>query len=167
MFDALRLGAAGPRARPARAVLASLGIAIGVAAIVAVLGVSQSSRADLLARLDQLGTDLLTVSPGTDFLTGQPAVLPRRSLGMIALIPPVQHVSAIVTTSATVRRTDEVPAFLTGGIAVQGADLALLATLGGKLAGGTWLNAARRPPSLARFVLPRRCTGHWSPRPTP
>lgn len=140
--DTLRLGAAGARARPLRAVLAALGIAIGTAAIVAVLGVSQSSKADLLARLDKLGTNLLTISPGTDFLTGKPAVLPRSALGMIALIPPVEHVSATVTTSATVRRTDKVPTYLTGGITVQGADLALLATLGGQLASGTWLNAA-------------------------
>jgi putative ABC transport system permease protein len=140
--DALRLGASGPLARPARAVLAALGIAIGTAAIVAVLGVSHSSQADLIARLDRLGTNLLTVSPGSDFLTGQPALLPRRSLGMIALIPPVEGASSTVTTSATLRRTDKVPDYLTGGISVKAADLTLLATLGARVADGTWLNRA-------------------------
>ena len=140
--DALRLGAAGPRGRPARAALAALGVAIGTAAIVAVLGVSSSSKADLIARLDRLGTNLLTISPGSDFLTGQPALLPRRSLGMIALIPPVQGVSSTVTTSATVRRTDKVPDYLTGGISVQAADLTLPSTLRAQLADGTWLNLA-------------------------
>jgi putative ABC transport system permease protein len=140
--DALRLGASGPRARPARALLAALGIAIGTAAIVAVLGVSRSSQADLIARLDRLGTNLLTVSPGSDFLTGRPALLPRRALGMIALIPPVQGVSSTVTRSATVRRTDKVPDYLTGGISVQAADLALLSTLGARVAEGAWLNRA-------------------------
>ena len=140
--DALRLGASGPRARPARATLAALGIAIGTAAIVAVLGVSHSSQADLIARLDRLGTNLLTISPGSDFLTGQPALLPRRSLGMISLVPPVQGVASTVTTSATVRRTDKVPDFLTGGISVQAADLTLLSTLGAGIADGAWLNRA-------------------------
>jgi ABC-type antimicrobial peptide transport system permease subunit len=123
-------------------VLAALGIAIGTAAIVAVLGVSQSSKADLLARLDKLGTNLLTVEPGTDFLSDRPAQLPARSLSVIATIPPVEHVSATITTAATVRRTDKIPAYLTGAISVQGADLRLLDTLGGRVATGTWLNPA-------------------------
>ena len=47
--------------------LTTSGVAIGIAAIVAVLGISASSKADLLAQLDALGTNLLTVTPGQSF----------------------------------------------------------------------------------------------------
>ena len=70
----------GLRARPLRAALSALGIAIGTAAIVAVLGLSSSSQAGLLAEIDRLGTNLLTVAPGQS-LTGGKAVLPLGSAG--------------------------------------------------------------------------------------
>ena len=38
-----------------RALLSALGISIGIAAIVGVLGISQSSKASLLAQLGELG----------------------------------------------------------------------------------------------------------------
>ena len=64
--DLLRLSSVGLRTRKMRAALSALGIAIGVAAIVAVLGLSASSQAGLLAEIDRLGTNMLTVSSGTD-----------------------------------------------------------------------------------------------------
>ena len=74
--DVLRTGALGLRTRRARAALSALGIAIGVASMVAVLGISESSKADLLAELDKLGTNLLRVAPGQSFF-GEEAVLPE------------------------------------------------------------------------------------------
>ena len=62
--DLLRVGTIGLRSRRLRTTLTALGIAIGIAAMVAVVGISASSRADLLAELDALGTDLLRVAPG-------------------------------------------------------------------------------------------------------
>ena len=74
------MASVGLRARPLRAALSALGIAIGTAAIVAVLGLSSSSQAGLLAEIDRLGTNLLTVEAGQS-LTGQEASLPRRGAG--------------------------------------------------------------------------------------
>ncbi len=74
------MASVGLRARPLRAALSALGIAIGTAAIVAVLGLSSSSQAGLLAEIDRLGTNLLTVEAGQS-LTGGEAKLPARSAG--------------------------------------------------------------------------------------
>src|SRR5579859_8011390 len=78
------IGAAlqGLRTRRLRAALSALGIAIGIGAMVAVVGVSASSQAKLLATIDALGTNLLTVSPGTNFL-GNNEVLPATAVSMI------------------------------------------------------------------------------------
>lgn len=141
--DRLRLGAVGLRSRRLRSGLSSLGIAIGIAAMVAVLGISASSQADLIAELDRLGTNLLTVTPGRT-LFGQNAVLPAESVGMIGRIGPVESVSATGTVDGSVRRTDLIPKEQTGGIAVKAAKANLLDVVGGADAvrSGAFLNAA-------------------------
>jgi putative ABC transport system permease protein len=140
--DALRVGALGLRGRRLRAALSALGISIGIAAIVGVLGISASSQADLLGQLDRLGTNLLTVSPGHPLGGGQ-AFLPQAAPGMIRRVGPVLQVSATgVVPNANVFKTDRVPAYQTGGICVRATDVGLLATLGGAVAHGTFLNAA-------------------------
>lgn len=139
--DTVRTSAGSLRSRFWRAALSALGIAIGIAAGVAVLGVSSSSRAALLAELGAEG-NLLTVSAGTDF-TGSPAPLPVTAIGMVARIPPVQSVCAVgYVPNATVRRTAAVPAVSSGGISVLATQTGLLQTLGGSVARGVFLNAA-------------------------
>ena len=129
------------RARKLRAALSALGIAIGIAAGVAVLGISASSKANLLSELGA-EANLLTVSAGQNF-DGSPASLPMTAERMIARIPPVESVTAVgYVPGATVRRTDLVPAVDSGGISVLAAQPGLLATLGGHVARGTFLNAA-------------------------
>jgi putative ABC transport system permease protein len=140
--DLVRVGAAGLATRRLRAGLSALGVAIGIAAIVAVLGISSSSKADLLARLDRLGTNLLTVAPGQTF-GGDTATLPTTSVGMIRRIGPVQQAAAVATVSNTaVYRNDHIPAEETGGLSVAAADLRLPQAVGATLATGRWLNAA-------------------------
>ena len=75
----------GLRTRKLRAALSALGIAIGIGAMVAVVGVSASAQANLIAEIDSLGTNLLTVSPGTNFL-GNNEVLPTTSVPMIGRV---------------------------------------------------------------------------------
>ncbi len=70
------------RSRKLRAALSALGIAIGIGAMVAVVGVSSSAQANLLAEIDRLGTNLLTVTPGTNF-TGNAEILPTTATTMI------------------------------------------------------------------------------------
>jgi putative ABC transport system permease protein len=140
--DLVAVGAGGLATRRLRAGLSALGVAIGIAAIVAVLGVSSSSKADLLAQLDRLGTNLLTVAPGQTF-GGDTATLPIQSVGMIRRIGPVQQAAAVAAVANTaIYRNDHIPTEETGGLSVAAADLKLPQTVGATLAKGRWLNAA-------------------------
>ena len=139
--DVVRTGALGLRTRRARAALSALGIAIGVASMVAVLGISESSKADLLAQLDRLGTNLLRVAPGQSFM-GEEAVLPEAAPAMLRRVAGVQSVAAIASVDGvTVRRSPWVDANETGGITVAAADPGLRSALGATLHRGTFLNA--------------------------
>lgn len=139
--DLARLGATGLRTRPLRVVLSALGIAIGIAAMLSVVGISTSSRAELDRTLDQLGTNLLTVAPG-ESRTGEPAVLPKESARMIGRIGPVESVGATGGVDARVYRSDLVPVGQSGGIEVLAAQPELLGTVGGTIRYGSWFTPA-------------------------
>jgi len=140
--DLLAAAVAGLRARRLRSALSALGVAIGIAAMVAVLGVSASSRADLLAQIDRLGTNLLRVAPGQGFL-GEESVLPQEATAMARRIRGVTGTAAVRSLpDASVRRSPRVPEGETGGITVTAADAALARTLGGRLRRGRFLTAA-------------------------
>src|SRR5207253_2628297 len=113
--ELLAVALQGLRTRRLRAALSALGIAIGIGAMVAVVGVSASSQANLLATIDKLGTNLLTVTPGTTFL-GNGETLPNTALGTVNHMQGVQASSAVYQVSgATVLRTRYVPSEQTGG----------------------------------------------------
>lgn len=139
--DLLRVGASGLRTRTGRVVLSALGIALGIATMVSVVGISSSSKARLLDELDRLGTNLLTVTPGQT-LFGDKAALPESSVAMAAGIGPVTSASATGDTGESVRRTAAIPRERTGGIAVRAASLDLPATLQTRVERGAWLNRA-------------------------
>jgi putative ABC transport system permease protein len=140
--DVLRVGGAGLRTRPLRVFLSALGIAIGIAAMTAVVGVSSSSRVELDRALAALGTNLLTVTPGNT-MSGESATLPPQSVDMIRRIESVQEVAALGEVPDTnVYRTDRIPAAETRGLSVQAAHLDLLDTVSVTIADGAWLNAA-------------------------
>ncbi|MFE9769961.1 ABC transporter permease [Streptomyces sp. NPDC005808] len=139
--DVARVGAAGLRARPLRAVLSALGIAIGIAAMLAVVGISTSSRADLNRTLDRLGTNLLTVEPGSTMF-GDAARLPGESVAMVGRIGPVQSVAAVGRVTAHVYRNDHIPAGQTGSIAVVAVQPGLPTAVGSHMHRGVWLNEA-------------------------
>ncbi|HKF16287.1 MAG TPA: ABC transporter permease [Candidatus Dormibacteraeota bacterium] len=140
--DLFRVGSLGLRSRRLRALLSALGVSIGIAAIVGVLGISASSQARLLAQLDALGTNLLTVAPG-QALGGSQAYLPQAAPGMIRRVGPVLTVSGTgLVPNAQVFRTDKIPRVESGGISVRAADVNLLQTLGATLQHGTFLNPA-------------------------
>jgi putative ABC transport system permease protein len=141
--DLFRVASVGLRSRRLRASLSALGIAIGIAAMVAVLGISESSKSHLLAALDKLGTNLLVVEPGEGFIGNEDAVLPATSETMLRRIAPVEDVSSVTSVDATVLRTDLAPSEQTGGITVKAADTQLLDTLVGRMADGEWLDEAR------------------------
>jgi putative ABC transport system permease protein len=147
--DLLRLATVGLRTRKLRAALSVLGISIGIASLVAVLAISETSKSDLLARIERLGTNLLTVGPGESFL-GEEASLPAAAGGRIRLLDDVESAASVTRVDgATVRRTSYVPADITGGIFVAAADPDLLATLEGATAAGRFLDrATERYPAV-------------------
>ena len=139
--DLARVASVGLRTRRLRAALSALGIAIGVAAIVAVLGLSSSSQAGLLAEIDRLGTNLLTVTNGQS-LTGQTVELPLRAPAMIGRIGPVWQVQYIGTTTANAYRTPLIPKVQTSGLSVDAASLGLPRAVGTTVDQGRYLNPA-------------------------
>jgi putative ABC transport system permease protein len=155
--DLARVASVGLRTRRLRAALSSLGIAIGVAAIVAVLGLSASSRAGLLAEIDRLGTNLLTVTNGQSFF-GDTAELPTSAPGMIARIGPVLSVADTGSVSASVYRSPYIPSANTNGLGVAAASVDLLPVVGATVASGSFLNSAtaREPVAVLGATAAQR-----------
>lgn len=140
--DWLRLSSVGLRTRKLRAALSAIGIAIGVAAIVAVLGLSSSSEAGLLAEINQLGTNLLEVTNGQT-LFGQTAELPIESPAMIGRIGPVTEVEYTGSLSSlNAYRSPLIPSIDTNALSVNAASLGLPKDVGASVRAGHFLNAA-------------------------
>ncbi|MFC5754126.1 ABC transporter permease [Actinomadura rugatobispora] len=146
--DLARVASVGLRTRRMRAALSALGIAIGVASIVAVLGLSASSQAGLLAEIDRLGTNMLTVSTGKD-LSGKEVPLPKTAPGMIARIGPVEQVQSTGATKAKVYRSPLVPAVNTNALTVRAATLQLPEAVRTTVLRGRYLNAATATQPVA------------------
>ncbi|GAA1796032.1 ABC transporter permease [Leucobacter iarius] len=140
--DALALGGNGLRARPTRVFLSALGIAIGIAAMIAVVGISTSGQARLNEEFSKLGTNLLTITPGKS-LSGAETKLPPTTAGSVARLPQVSSVSAVGKLENTpVYRNEHIDPAQTGGLETGVADKDLLGTVSGELGAGTWLNDA-------------------------
>jgi putative ABC transport system permease protein len=149
LSDLARLSTVGLRTRKLRAGLSALGIAIGVAAIVAVLGLSASSQAGLLAEINRLGTNLLTVTNGQS-VTGGVVELPTAAPPMIGRISGVQQVQSTgKVTGVGAYRNPFIPATDTNGLTVEAASLDLLPTIATSLADGHYLNAATAQEPVA------------------
>ena len=140
--DMARTATVGMRTRRMRTALSALGIMIGIAAMVAVLGLSESSKSELLAQLDSLGTNLLTVEASAGIRAGS-GELPDSAAAMISRIAPVEVTTTVSTVAgANVYRSDFIPSGETNGITVQAVDLSLVDTLAGGLHEGRWLDSA-------------------------
>jgi putative ABC transport system permease protein len=156
--DLARVASVGLRTRRLRAGLSALGIAIGVASIVAVLGLSSSSQAGLLREIDRLGTNLLTVSKGQTF-TGAEAELPVTAPSMIERLPGVEREADTgLVEDAKVYRSPLIPSAETNGLQVQAASLNLLPAIGTQVAHGRYLNpaTAREPVAVLGAVAAER-----------
>ena len=139
--DLGRLSTVGLRTRKLRAGLSALGIAIGVAAIVAVLGLSSSASAGLLNEISALGTNLLVVENGQT-ITGGTAELPKAAPAMIARITPVTQVEDTGSVIGDVYRTPLIPTIDTNALSIDAASLGLLHTVGTSVAQGSYLSTA-------------------------
>ncbi|GGP88688.1 ABC transporter permease [Streptomyces virginiae] len=162
--DVLHVGSAGLRARPMRVFLSALGIAIGIATMIAVVGISSSSQAKLLRELDRLGTNMLVATPGQGMFSGQDTTLPKDAPGMISRIAGVESVGTTGDVAESVRRSENIPKEETGGVAVKAAKDDLLGTLRASMARGTWLNdATGRYPSVVLGDVSARRLGITQP----
>ncbi|WP_116209219.1 ABC transporter permease [Streptomyces olivoreticuli] len=148
--DVVRVGGFGLRTRPVRVFLSALGIAIGIAAMVATVGISSSSRAELDRKLDALGTNLLTTAPGRS-MDGSEVELPQQATDMIRRIKDVETASAIGRIGGVkTYRNDRIPSEQSGGISALATRPDLLKTVGAEIARGTWFNdaTARLPTTV-------------------
>jgi putative ABC transport system permease protein len=156
--DLAGLASVGLRTRKLRAGLSALGIAIGVAAIVAVLGLAASSQAALLNEIARLGTNLLTVTNGTT-LSGETAELPLAAPGMIGRLPGVTAVQDTGTVNGvSAYRSPHIPAVNTNALTVNATTLGLPAVAGTSIAQGQFLNAgtARQPVAVLGAAAAQR-----------
>lgn len=125
-----------------RFLLSAAGIAIGVAAMVAVTGITQTSRAHLQEQLSHLGTNLLTVLPSDD-LNGQPTRLPATAVAMVGNINPVTEISGVgELEGVSAYRSPYVPSGQTNSVVVAAVDPSLLHILRARVGSGHWFTAA-------------------------
>ena len=158
LSDQMRVASIGIRARRLRAALSALGIAIGTAAIVAVLGLSASSQAGLLAQIDHLGTNLLTANTGQS-VTGGTAQLPVAAPRRISHLPDVEHVAhAAAIENTNVYRSPLIPLINTNALKARAASLNLPEVIGTSVAQGRWLNPAteRQPVTVLGALAAQR-----------
>jgi len=153
--DVLSVATDGLRHRKMRTALSALGITIGIAAMVAVLGLSESSRADLSRQIEELGTNLLTVEPSGGFGGGD-GVLPEDAALKIGRIGPVEVVADVVDLDGAPLRNDVMSENETKGLSAMAADVDLLATLRGSVSEGRWLDDASTPTVVLGSVAAER-----------
>jgi putative ABC transport system permease protein len=146
--DLARLATVGLRTRKLRAGLSALGIAIGVAAIVAVLGLSSSASAGLLDEISALGTNLLVVQNGQT-LSGQTAELPEAAPAMIGRMDAVTDVQEAGSVTGGVYRSALIPTIDSNALSIEATSLGLLHTVGTGVAEGRFLNAATADEPVA------------------
>ena len=109
--ELLRLAFSRLRRSRARAALTMLGVVIGVASVVALVGVGRGTTANITASLNSLGTNLLTVSPRGGGSTAGLTLEDARAIadldGVSAVAPELQT-QATVAASATNATTTSV-----------------------------------------------------------
>ena len=141
--DILQLGLLGPRIRRMRAVLSALGISIGIATMIVVVGIPASGQQALDDQLSALGTNLLNAEAMINQETQTLPPVPEQAAAMVARIPPVEQVSELANTNTEVRRSSAIPAQDDAGLttlAAQGDNL--LSVIGARIASGRYLDAA-------------------------
>jgi putative ABC transport system permease protein len=140
-FDVLATATLGPRTRLVRATLSALGIAIGIAALVALLGIPASQKAQSEADYEAMGANLITVFPGTNQQDQSKITIPLTAPVMVDAIGPVKATLTLYEIpDVGVFRTDAIPSGQTGGITAAIPQGDLLTTLNIGLAQGRWFD---------------------------
>ena len=157
LSEVARVGLGSLASRKLRSILSALGIAIGIASLVSVLGLSDSSKSALLDQIGALGTNLLTIEAGTGFGAGDSA-LPETAVATVGRVATVEATAATYAVDVGVYRNDLVPADQTGGISVFATDPGLLETLNGTISDGSFITEATRsyPAAVVGSVAAER-----------
>jgi len=140
-LDACRLGLSGMRVRPVRSLLSALGVAIGIASVVSVLGITASTKAAVQERLDALGTNLLSVTPGHT-IDGDSAPLPSGATSGVRRVRGADAVTGLQELSGGVYRNADIPVDQGGGLSIAAVSPDLLGVLRGRIVMGRFLDAA-------------------------
>ncbi|HAN08846.1 MAG TPA: ABC transporter permease [Acidimicrobiaceae bacterium] len=138
--DSIVLGTLGLRTRKTRTLLTALGIAIGIAAMISVLGITSSSDAQLKAELDALGPNLIEITPGDSFTSAEVS-FPSETSKVVQRVGTVESSAAVYEVEASVRRTELIPKQQTGGMAVLAVGPELLSMIDGVVATGRFLDS--------------------------
>lgn len=140
LTDLLGLGLLGIRTRPMRAVLSALGISIGIATMIMVIGIPASSQQNLRDKLNSLGANMLTAQAQSMGGDGNQVTLSKQSVDMVRRIGPVTAASAVANTQKRVHRSDLVNPAYGSGLAVLASKNNLLETVNGRMRYGHFLD---------------------------
>lgn len=148
--DLARTAWLGVASRPQRTVLAALGIALGIASLVALTGAAASNRAQLLAELDAMGADLAVVAPGAG-PDRELVPLPDAAPDTVARQDAVARIGVFETApeGVAVYRTDLVPETETNGLSLAVARPDVFDAIEATLADGRWFDRATRALPVA------------------
>ncbi|MEY3680515.1 MAG: hypothetical protein RL547_1128, partial [Actinomycetota bacterium] len=140
--DLLRVSLSGLAARKMRTVLLLLGPMIGVAAIIAAVGLTDSAKGDLKAKVAELGTNLVEISASSSFgqetpLLPEDAIERALTVTTVETVASVRQLSNVLVTPYTEAREE----FETVPVPVLAADDVLPDVLEVDLVAGRWLDA--------------------------
>ena len=140
--DLVRVAMVGLLARKVRTLLLLLGPMIGVAAIIAAVGLTDSAKGDLKAKVAELGTNLVEASASSSF-GGQNPTLPRDVVERAMTVTSVRSVAPIVELSNIIVTPYEEARekYETVPIPVVGADENLPVVLEVPMVSGRWINS--------------------------
>lgn len=141
-------------ARKIRTTLLLLGPTIGVAAIIAAVGLTDSAKGDLKRKVAELGTNLVEASAASAFGSQNP-VLPDDAVARSRTVVTVEHVSAVRELSNIVvtpyaeasEKFEPVP------VPVLAADDALPGVLEVPMVSGRWLDPFDEGPHVRSAVI--------------
>ncbi|MBX3312990.1 MAG: ABC transporter permease [Actinobacteria bacterium] len=114
--DLLRTAVEAVRTHKLRSALTVLGITIGITAVILTVGLGQGAKADVQAQIDELGTNVLVVSPGSSTDSsgvrggfGSASTLTStdaQALSSTTVAPDVQAVAGVATSSVSLQVDD-------------------------------------------------------------
>ena len=141
--DLLGVAWSGLTSRRIRTLLIMLGPIVGVAAMVAAVGLTESAKGDLKQRLSQLGTNLIIAQAGGTFGSQNPT-FPADAVQRVRAVPTVTNASATTNLSSVIAipiegGSDYYQAF---PVPVRAADTSLPSVLQVPIHDGRWLSSS-------------------------